>query len=414
MSYAQGLPGILRRPVHERPTIYLESFFMTRTLTRDRTTWLIYLMLAFYGYCLNSLGPITPFLKAELNVSYTISSLHFTAFALGILGAGLGGHWVIERLGRTRALWLGAFGMVAAIGVLLIGRDPAVTIGACFAMGLIGSLILAIVPAALTDRHGERRAVALSEANVLASLVSTAAPLLVGWFARSALGWRPALGLMALAPFVLYAAMREPAAGEARAATPAATAARGRLPRLYWVYWAALVLGVAVEFCMVFWSADFLENVRGLAKADAAQAVSVFLAGMIIGRLLASRLVTRFSPTRVVLTSAVIGGLGFSAYWLVPEVLVALAGLFVVGLGTAGLYPLTMSLAIGAAGPQIVQASARATLASGVAISVLPLVLGRIADSLGIFSAYGIVAVLLIGVFAIVALAGRSLAPATP
>ena len=34
-------------------------------------------------------------------------------------------------------------------------------------------------------------------------------------------------------------------------------------------------------------------------------------------------------------------------------------------------------------------------------------------DSLGIFTAYGIVALLLIGVFAIVALAGRSLAAAT-
>ena len=70
---------------------------MKVTLTRDRTTWLAYLMLAYFGYCLNSLGPITPFLKSELGVSYTVSSLHFTAFALGILGAGLGGHLVIER-----------------------------------------------------------------------------------------------------------------------------------------------------------------------------------------------------------------------------------------------------------------------------------------------------------------------------
>ena len=385
---------------------------MTRTLTRDRTTWLSYLMLAFYGYCLNSLGPITPFLKAELNVSYTISSLHFTAFALGILGAGLGGHRVIERLGRWRTLWLGAFGMVVGLVVLLMGSNPVVTIGACFAMGLVGSLILAIVPAALTDRHGELRAVALSEANVLASLVSTAAPLLVGWFARTALGWRPALGLMALAPFILYAALRErPGQPASTTAQPSATA-NGPLPGLYWIYWAALVLGVSVEFCMVFWSADFLETVRGLAKADAAQAVSLFLGGMILGRLVASRLVMRLTPTQVVLGSAVLGGLGFMAYWLVPDAIVSLIGLFLVGLGTAGLYPLTMSLAIGAAGPRVVQASARATLASGVAISVLPLVLGRIADSLGIFAAYGIVVVLLIGVFAIVALAGRPRAQA--
>ncbi len=385
---------------------------MTSTLIRDRATWLVYGMLTIYGYCLNSLGPITPFLKSELNISYTISSLHFTAFALGILGAGLGGHLVIERLGRWRALWVGAFGMAAAIVVLLLGRDPAVTIGSCFAMGLVGSLILAIVPAALTDLHGERRAVALTEANVMASLFATAAPLLVGWFARSALGWRPALGLAALAPFVLFLISRGPArASASSSATP--TPVNGQLPARYWVYWAALVLGVAVEFCMVFWSADFVEHVRGLEKADAAQSVSAFFAGMILGRLLVSRLVPRFTDTQVILGSVILGGVGFAAYWLVPDVLVSLIGLFVVGLGTAALYPLTLSLAIGAAGPQIVQASARGTLASGVAISVLPLVLGRIADSLGIFTAYGIVAVLMVGVFVIVALAGRSPSTAT-
>jgi fucose permease len=384
---------------------------MKVTLTRDRTTWLAYLMLAYFGYCLNSLGPITPFLKSELDVSYTISSLHFTAFALGILGAGLGGHLVIERLGRWRSLWLGAFGMLVGAMILLIGRDPVVTIGASFVMGLVGSLILAIVPAALTDRHGELRAVALSEANVLASLVSTAAPLLIGWFARSAWGWRPGLGLVALTPLVMYFILREPKRPTTPdRSTPAATvdAPSGRLPGLYWVYWAALVLGVAVEFCMVFWSADFLETVRGLAKADAAQAVSLFFVGMILGRLLVSRVVVRLGAAQVVLGSLLLSGIGFGAYWLVPQVIVSLAGLFLVGLGVAGLYPLTLSLAIGAAGASIVKASARATLASGVAISVLPLVLGRVADSLGIAAAYAVVGVLLIGDFVIVALATRS------
>lgn len=161
---------------------------MTTNLHRDRTTWLVYLMLAFYAYCLNSFGPLTPFLRSELGISYAVASLHFTAFALGILGAGLGGPWVIERIGRWRALWLGAFGMSAGAVLLLIGVDPLVTIAASFLMGLIGSLILAVMPAALADRHGERRAIALSEANLLASVISTAAPLAIGWFARTALG----------------------------------------------------------------------------------------------------------------------------------------------------------------------------------------------------------------------------------
>jgi MFS family permease len=153
---------------------------MAQTFHRDRSTWLLYLLLAFYTYFINIIGPITPFLKGELGLSYTVSSLHYTAFAVGILLVGLGGHFLIERIGRWRALWLGAFGMAVSALLLLAGRSVVLTIGASFCMGLVGSLILVLVPSALSDQHGEQRAVALSEANVVASLVATAAPLMVG------------------------------------------------------------------------------------------------------------------------------------------------------------------------------------------------------------------------------------------
>ena len=161
----------------------------TLTFHRDRSTWLAYILLAFYGYFLNILGPITPFLKDELRLSYTVSSLHFTAFAVGILFVGLGGQTLIQRIGRRNSLWIGAFGISISALVLLAGQTPVVTIGASFFMGLIGSLILVIVPSFLSDQHGEQRAVAFSEANVIASLVSTAAPLMVGWFAHLPGGW---------------------------------------------------------------------------------------------------------------------------------------------------------------------------------------------------------------------------------
>jgi fucose permease len=82
--------------------------------------------------------------------------------------------------------------------------------------------------------------------------------------------------------------------------------------------------------------------------------------------------------------------------------------LFVTGLGVASLYPLILSLAMGTAPNNTVQASARATLASGAAILTLPLVLGRLADAVGIRSAYGVVALLLLGVFLIIEFAEAS------
>ena len=373
---------------------------MTQPFRRDRLTWLAYFLLAFYGYLLNILGPITPFLKEELNLTYTVSSLHFTAFAVGILLIGLGGHLVIPRLGRWSALWIGALGMSLSAIVLLLGRSPVITIGAAFGMGLIGSLTLVIIPSLLSEQHGEQRAVALSEANLIASLTSTAAPLLVGWFALQPSGWRMALGLAACAPLLLRLGFKRVDLPQATA-NPIDSSARQRLPILYWVYWVALVLAVSVEFCMISWSADYVEKSLGLPKVDAASAVSLFLGGMIVGRLAGSRLVQRFAAQRVVIGSIVVAAGGFLMFWLTHDATLGLIGLFITGLGVASLYPLILSLAIGTTADSI-QASARATLASGTAILALPLVLGRLADMLGIRQAYGVVVLLVISLFVII------------
>jgi fucose permease len=382
---------------------------MTPHFHRTSFTWLAYLLLAFYSYCLNILGPITPFLKDELEQTYTVSSLHFTAFALGILLVGLFGDRIIQRAGRWRSLWLGAAGLSLGGLLLITGRTPLVTIGAAFCMGLVGSLILPLVASTLTDLHGDQRAVALSEANVLASLVASAAPLLVGFFAHSAGGWRPALGLAALAPlglFLVFAKAHPPLP-----ASPQAGNLQGRnsLSGLFWLLWVALVLGVAVEFCMISWSADYLENALGMPRVQAAQSVSLFLAGMIVGRLTASRLVQRFTSRWVINASLLLAGIGFLAYWRTTSIPVGLCGLFVTGLGVASLYPLILALAMGAAGGDTVRASARTTLASGTAILALPLVLGRLADAVTIRPAYAVVALLLAGVLVIVQLASSRL-----
>lgn len=372
---------------------------MPQIYRRDRFTWLAYLFLAFYGYFLNAFGPITPFLKDDLGLSYTVSSLHFTAFAVGILLVGLIGHLLIRRIGRWWSLWIGAFGMSCGALLLVTGKTSVITIGAAFLMGVVGSLILAIIPSALADRHGELRAVALSEANVLASAIATVAPLLVGWCAGLLGHWQWALVLGAFAPILMYLFFRQAAAMAPASGQTASVAGKRPLPYLYWVYWMALVLGVAVEFCMIFWSANYVEDAFGATKAAAAQAVSVFLGAMIVGRLLASRLVVRFSARRLVILSLIVAGAGFLLYWRTYGLLFGLIGLFVTGVGVAPLYPLILSLAIEAAGEDSVRAGARATLASGVAILTLPLVLGRLADAVGIRPAYGIVPLLLVGVF---------------
>lgn len=378
---------------------------MQNTFYRSRFTWVTYILLSFYGYFLNILGPITPFLRDELKLSYTISSFHFTAFAVGMLVTGLTGDFLIRRVGRIRSLWIGAAGMSLGAVVLVLGHNPIITIGATFIMGCIGSLILVIVPGALSDEYKEKSAIAISEANLLSSLINAVAPLLVGWFAYTLFGWRLALILGALSLLILYAFLGKSISPIAVKSDP--NLKGSRLTFLYWVYWFALVLSVSVEFCMIFWSADYLESILGMDKANAAQAVSLFMAGMIGGRFACSRLAHTLSSRKMVLGAILLAAVGFFLFWTAASPWIGMTGLAITGLGVASLYPLIVSLAIAASGGNTVQASTRATLASGTAILALPLVLGRLADLVGLKQAYVVVAILLVTVLLVVLVTDR-------
>ena len=106
-----------------------------------------------------------------------------------------------------------------------------------------------------------------------------------------------------------------------------------------------------------------------------------------------------------------LAGAGFLIFWLSPLPALNVLGLFITGLGVANLFPLTLVLATSAAPDQADQASARITLAAGIAILAAPQVLGAFADAVGLRGALSLVAVLLVGVGLMVFLA-RRLSPA--
>jgi fucose permease len=150
----------------------------------------------------------------------------------------------------------------------------------------------------------------------------------------------------------------------------------------------------------VVWATDFLANVAGLGRANAALAFGAFPAAMLIGRFLGSRL-TQYWPSQILLpVSLGITLIGFPIFWLARSPTFNILGLFIAGLGIANQYPLTLSLAVGMAADQSNQASARASLAVGTALLSVPLLMGWLSDQIGIQIAYGIVIL-----FALLALA---------
>src|SRR3712207_8576947 len=80
---------------------------------RHPLTWATYALVGYFAYLETVLGPLMPFLRAEHGFSYTVASLHFSAFALGAVPVGFFGDRVAERWGRRASLWGGGAGIGA-------------------------------------------------------------------------------------------------------------------------------------------------------------------------------------------------------------------------------------------------------------------------------------------------------------
>ncbi len=361
---------------------------------RDRLTWMAYFMLAYYAFTQAALGPLMPFLRSELHLSYTVTGFHLSAFALGMIVAGLTTDRLAQRWGRWVVFWGGGLGMALGAVGLILSSQAMLTIASIFGMGFLGTLFLVLIQTILSDRHGEQRVIALTESNVGASISASLAPVVVGSLERLNLGWRGALLLAILAFGVLALSFRRESFPEAKRAASYSQAPGQPLPLVFWAYWFVVCLGVSIEWCLIFWGADFLEKVIGLSQVNAATMMSVFFVAMVLGRFAGSRLSRVIPGATLLLIATGITVLGFPLFWLVRLAPLNLAGLFIAGLGVANLFPLTLSAALSTVPQQADAASARVSLAGGLAILIAPLILGWTADQLSIQNAYGIVAVL--------------------
>ncbi|MER6808734.1 MFS transporter [Spirillospora sp. NPDC000708] len=356
----------------------------TRTLTgpagalrRTRGTLGLYGALGCLGYMLTALGAILPQLREERGLPRGEVALYPSAFALGLVIVGLVGHRLAGRLGRyappaaLTALVAGAAIMAAGGGRLGAGLGALV-------LGLGGAGLVQLIPAALRALHGGDGTVPIGEANAVASTASVLAPLAIGAAVAHGPGWRPAFVVPPLAVAAVLLITRLTVAPPAAVAVPPAA---DRAPRTFRSRWLDLVLAVGTEFCMMFWAADFLGSVKSLSAGTAAMFSTAFVLGMALARAAAAPLVrlARGRPDRLVAAAAGVGLAGFAVLWTAPAPF-AVAGLLVVGLGVALLYPVILGQALAAWPSQPARASARCALASGVAIGTAPLVLGALAD----------------------------------
>jgi predicted MFS family arabinose efflux permease len=334
-------------------------------------------------------------LRDEQGISRTLSGLHGTALAVGSLLSALLVAPVVRRRGRGPVMWGGLVVLCLGIVLYVVTDALALTLTGAMLAAFGGSFVIVPVAAVLTDHHGGAGGSALTEANALASAIGTIAPLIVGLAVATGLGWRAAMLLL----LPLVAMLRVFGRGVSFPTPdpePAHRAGPGRLPGAYWLGWAVVTAGIAVEFCMTLWAADILRNRYDLSPALASAGVTAVIGGMCVGRVVGGRLALRFAVDSLLYCALAVCAIGFTGFWLSTWAPLALAGLFVIGLGAAVLYPLGLSRAIALSDGQPDLAAARVGIGAALASGGGPFVLGAFADHVGIHGAFLVVPVLLL------------------
>jgi MFS family permease len=377
---------------------------MTERFRRDRLTWIAYALLAWFAYLQAAPGLVIVHLRNELDLSYSTGGLHVAAFAAGSMVAGVISTRLERMLGRRALLWSAAALLGAAAIGLTAGRIVEVTVGSVLVMGVGGGLLLVTIQATLADHHGERRAVALAEANVAASI---AYAVLIGVLSLTAAlhaGWRVALLASLLVPVLVWWTNRRIAID----APPTSRVAQGRLPGAFWIAAGMLFCTTAAEWCVNAWGATFVEDAAVVSTDTAVALMGGYFGGVVAGRTLGSRLARRHDPARLLGLALAVAAAGFMILWPSTGPTQALIGLSLLGIGLGNLFPMGVSVAVALAPRQAVLASGRTVMMSSFAVLLAPLTVGTLADATSLKLALAVVPVMLVLAAAGLTLAHRA------
>jgi fucose permease len=365
---------------------------------RDKRTYLSYVQMGLFGWFLYTLGPSLALMRDETGMSRTASSLYTITASIGGIIAGLLVATIVKRVGRGWLLRGGSLFLALGITLFISGGPLAVTVLGPFFSAAAGAGCVVGVSAFLSAQQKHAADASITEGNTVAAMFGIMGPLALGAAATWLGGWRISLSLLVISLLILEI-VRGRSLQPYRIDDIPRVAADGvtrRLPTLTW--WAMLVVifTSGVEMSYIFWSTDLLATRGGLETAAAAAGLAAVLLGVLVGRASGSWLVERLNTERVMFGALVILGLGFIVSWAVPNPVVILIGLFIVGTGLSVQFPLGMSRAMRASAGQADKTGGYASAGVGMAGVGIPFLLAVLADAFGVHQAFLVVPVLLL------------------
>ena len=360
-------------------------------------TYLGFLGYLFVGAAAVLMPSVMPLLTSEyMGRGLTVAAigLIFPARAVGgILGNLLSGVGA-DRLGHTRMVWIAALALFVALTLAATVRPWLLFLSAFAAVGLAQGGISTGVNAMIADANADARARALNSLHAIYGLGAALSPLLIGLLLERGLPWRWALAGTALIWLIYGLLARRLDAPQIADPMEDQPEKRVDLTMLRTGPFAALAAiafiynGVALS--LLGWIALFMQESSGFSLFASISTVSIFYAGLTIGRFLCAAVAEALGYARLLLLLAAGIAATYPLVVLSGNPLVVMFGVFLTGLSLSGLFPMVMAYGSRLYPEQTGTLSGTLNVAMTLGTMVPPLWTGFLAESWGFQWALGV------------------------
>jgi len=295
-------------------------------------------------------GVATGFIKKDFNLpdnlAQLIPSMALVWFFLLSVPSGI----LQDRFGKRRMLNIGM--LLTGVGMVIpfIHYSFPVMLAAFIVLGIGNTIVQVSANPLLHDvAPREKYSSYMSLSQFIKAIVSLLGPAITAFMATYFGNWKLVFAVYALTSVLAVTWLYFTQIEETKSTHGAATfkSCFSLLKNKFIVVMAlGIFMLVGADVGMNSNIANFLQNQYGLTLESASLGISLYFTALMIGRFSGAIILNWISARRFLLLTAIVALISLGGMLLAPSVLVAQIAIFMVGLGSANLFPLIFSIAL--------------------------------------------------------------------
>jgi len=295
-------------------------------------------------------GVATGFIKKDFNLpdnlAQLIPSMALIWFFLLSVPSGI----LQDRFGKKRMLNIGM--LLTGVGMVIpfLHYSFPIMLAAFIVLGIGNTIVQVSANPLLHDvAPREKYSSYMSLSQFIKAIVSLLGPAITAFMASSFGNWKLVFAVYAITSVLAVTWLYFTQIEETKSTHGAATfkSCFGLLKNKFIVVMAlGIFMLVGCDVGMNSNIANFLQNQYGLTLETASLGISLYFTALMIGRFSGAIILNWISARRFLLITAIVALISLIGMLLAPSVLVAQIAIFMVGLGSANLFPLIFSIAL--------------------------------------------------------------------